>query len=897
MDTSINLQRRARLSLFLSAIVSIFSLVWLFIIPNEDGLSIIRLGMAIILSVGTLLSLVGLTSPGFKWISNRLHNFEIDSVTNRRRVFLLVLVILNGTYLLLLAPEAQDIVARAMLIRLSPIFFYCVVLSILGILLLLPTQLPTIQASIPRRIFCIAGCIFGGLLLGWALVWLTKWGLIRDLVGWNAMGIPILETYVLLAWLIVILAGKLFNIINQKFFLNQPKWRLDVLITICLYMLAVLSWRATPAPYNWFVTQPYPPNQESYPSSDALRYATTAQSLLIGEGLKTDNSIRTFRPLYTGLLAILHAISGSDYQGVIDLQLFAIAFFPVFLYFLGLQMHSRMAGFFLALLIIFREQTAIELSDRITISSAKLMMADLPTAVAFAGFTLLTIIWLKADKPRWQIALMTGGALGATMLIRSESLIFISVVIIATWLQWRKSSTKWLRQIVFFSVGLIIVVSPWIYRNWQRYDIIFFDAPNGRLNAVIERAFAVPPKLPEETPILETPSGTVIIQIEEIIDTTPNPRLAEEPTRKIIETPEETIDDAVTIIADRPQAVLINIINHYLNSEIQSILAIPTAFRLPDNLINFSFHKDINRFWRNCCQAIGYYERMPYWQSWGVLPAEAILPILGNLFLISIGIAIAYNQLNWAGLFPIMAHIVFLAGIALFRISGGRYILPVNWIIIVYYGLGVITLTIWAGKLLGWIKDIPGWNIKYQIDHPSPAKSRIHRWLAILVPVTGLLVLGSALPLLEAVYPKRYTPEIYTTSLDAVVQTLTTDEQEWLMRWLANENAAVRIGQALYPRFLKAGQGELDKDPGVMARDYDRLTFSLIGPYNLRVHLPLSELENGFPNGDDVLIVGCIYRDDNREVIDAQLIARMNMDGTVQEILWRADDHPSNCMP
>jgi len=898
METPSNrnhLQIRIRLGLIFIAIGGLFSLGWLCLIPTESGLSLIRLGLVSFLGLGILLPLVGVTPVGFHLLSRHISTWNTGSVTNRRGIFWLSLIAFNGVYLILLAPEAQDIVARAWLMRLSPLFFYFTLISIVGIILLVPAQLPKVRQSISHQAVKLTLSIFGGLLLGWGLVWVTSWGLIPEPVGWYAMGIPLLETYVFLAWLIVLMAGKAVNWWHKQHPKKLLNWRFDIVVVICLYLLAAWVWRITPAPYNWFVTQPYPPNQQPYPSSDALRYDTTAQSMLIGEGLKTDNSLRTLRPLYTGTLSILHAFSGPDYQPVIDLQPFVLAIFPIFLYLLGCQLHSRMAGLFLALLIILREQTAIELSERITISHAKLLMADLPTAVALTGFVLLAVTWLKAGKPRWQMALFSGGALGASMLIRSESLLLAAVVGFVALINWRKQLTTLIIQLVIFGLGIGLMTTPWIYRNWQRYDTIFFDAPEGRLSSVIKRALIVPPSLPEETPIptLSVPLDRVTGS-DEIIDPTANPV---SPTPAPDQIPNETIEQAITIISDQPEAVTISIINHFFNSEIQSILAMPTTFRLPDSFINFLYHRDLDLFRRTCCKAIGYFERMPYWRDWGYLPTQAILPLLGNLFMISIGIAWAYRHLRWAGIFPLMAHVAFLAGNALFRTSGGRYILPVNWIMIVYFSVGVITLTIWSGKLLAWISNLPGWNTASVARNTAQEKIRQHHWATILIPVIGLILLGWTLPFLESIYPQRYTPETYDRMQLAIKQTLSQEDQVWINSWLTSENIVTRTGQALYPRFLKAGVGEVDKDPNVMERDYDRLTFSLIGPYNLRVHLPLSELENGFPNGDDVFVAGCIYTDDNREVIDAKFVARVGIDGTVQDILWRDPESPSPCMP
>jgi len=895
MGVSKHIQKKLRLSLIFAAAGGIFSLGWLFTIPNEGGISFIRLGMIVSLGLGVVLPLVCLTPTVFNRLSPRIETLNVDAVINRRSIFWLGLIAVNGVYLLLLAPEAQDIVALAMLTRLSPLVFYLTVLSISAIFLLLPAQLPALQKSIPRQVFFLTLAIFAMLLLGWGVIWVTKWGVTPEVVGFNAMGIPILEVYVFLAWVIVLLVSKGLNLWCNKHPYGKLSWRLDALLVISLYLLSAIFWRNTPASYNWFVTQPYPPNQQPYPSSDALRYDTTAQSVLIGEGLKTENSLRTLRPLYTGMLSILHAISGPDYQPVADLQPFVLAIFPVILYFLGRHLHSRMAGLFLALLILFREQTAIELSDRITISHAKLLMADLPTAVVLSGFILLVVIWLKSDNPSWKMALLSGGALGAVMLIRYESLLLIAVVGIVVVLKWRHHFPGAVRQFLIFSFGIILITAPWVYRNWQRYGMVFFDSPNGRLTAVIERAIAIPPTEPQVT-VTPEPTFTPVEQATQTPqDDFPTESLSKS-VPEIIKTPNEALEKAANIISDSPQAVIISIVNHYLNSEIQSVLAMPTTFRLPDSLINFLYHKDVNRFWRNCCQAIGYYERMPYWQSWGKLPNQAILPLIGNLFLISVGITVSYRRLKWAGIFPLMAHMAFLAGIAIFRTSGGRYILPVNWILVVYYALGGIALTIWGGKILGWMSTQPGWNVAAPGYHTTQRIWGNNRRVDGLVLIIGLLFLGCALPIYESVYPQRYTQESYQQMFSAVEQALSPEEQDWFNSWLSTDDAMIRFGQALYPRFLEAGSGESDKDPSVMKRNYNRLTFSLIGPQNLRVHLPLTELEDGFPNGEDVFVGGCLYQDDKREVLDAKFVARLE-NGIVREILWRDVHPPTGCLP
>jgi hypothetical protein len=63
-----------------------------------------------------------------------------------------------------------------------------------------------------------------------------------------------------------------------------------------------------------------------------------------------------------------------------------------------------------------------------------------------------------------------------------------------------------------------------------------------------------------------------------------------------------------------------------------SILIIPvfpTTFRLFDTLVSYIGHRSPARFWQECCSALDYTRRLPYWRKWnGVFPQQALLPLV-----------------------------------------------------------------------------------------------------------------------------------------------------------------------------------------------------------------------------------------------------------------------------
>ncbi len=854
-----------RLLLGLAALDGAAAVLWLLHIPTENGLSAARLALLGLLLAGTFLPLGGLFRAAEKALLPRWSAWQRDTPANRRRVFGLLVAAFGGLYLLSLPSDLPEDVARAILTRIAPLVFYFVALALESALLLWWFHWPASLSRAKRNpVVRGSAILWAAFLLLWGFVALTGWGLTPEGDQWYAMGTPILETHLLLAWGLALAGYYLWG--------NAPQPKADAGIALAIYLTAALLWHSTPVLPNWFVTRPYPPNHQPYPASDALRYDTTAQSALIGEGLKTDATPHTLRPLYTGILAVLHALGGPGYQDAVNLQPFVLAVFPVLLYFLGLQVQGRGGGLLLALLLTFREQTAIRLSYRITVSHAKLLMADPFAALAMGAFILLAMRWLQAPRPRWQMALYSGAALGAAMLIRVESLVagLVAGGLVFLSRRSRKFRRGWITHLGVFALGTALITAPWIGRNWVRYGTPFFVSPDSRLVQVFRRALeswetptpapgAVPGSKP--SPLLVPPEGAA-----------------------------PSIEAAPRGQAVTPRLWLLSTFNYYLNSEIQSVLALPTAFRLPDALLNFIGSRDAPRFWRECCSAVGYLERMPYWKAWGVLPRQAVLPLLGNLLMIAAGITLAFRRLGWSGLLPLGIHSVYLLVNALFRISGGRYILPVNWIVLLYYAAGLSALTLEVLRLLKWARKPTrpqGAALPKEGGHHPKGVPSLRR-AGALFPLSVVLLLGMMLPLGERAIPRRYSPETCAVMEAALRQRLPPEEAPLL------EGLTTLEGRALYPRFLAAGRGEPDEHPLVTVLPYNRLTFYLIGAHNLNVRLPVAAVA-AFPHAADVVVAGCMKMEDNKELLDARLVALVDTSGKVQAILWRSREAPPGC--
>jgi len=63
--------------------------------------------------------------------------------------------------------------------------------------------------------------------------------------------------------------------------------------------------------------------------------------------------------------------------------------------------------------------------------------------------------------------------------------------------------------------------------------------------------------------------------------------------------------------------------------------------------------------------------------------------LIASLLILSIGFGTAWRKYKVAGAVPMMVFLVYNLATAVARTSGGRYIQPVQWIVYLYFGIGL----------------------------------------------------------------------------------------------------------------------------------------------------------------------------------------------------------------
>jgi hypothetical protein len=188
--------------------------------------------------------------------------------------------------------------------------------------------------------------------------------------------------------------------------------------------------------------------------------------------------------------------------------------------------------------------------------------------------------------------------------------------------------------------------------------------------------------------------------------------------------------------------------------------------------------------------------------------------------------------------------------------SGNRFIAPVDWITLLFYGIGISYL---FSLLIEKYEKKP--NVQ-SYDHveilgndPDWSSSKTKPWFLW----TGLIlfIIGCSLPLVDQAMPSKYTQykmDIITSriiesgiELDPILTTSTFPQDQVVQVY----------GKALYPRFFKAGLRIEDNRKGEIPDfSYDRVEFYLVGTESSWVTLPGIQGREYFPHGSEILLIG-----------------------------------------
>jgi hypothetical protein len=816
--------------LFLPAAEALLAIGLVFGSPSE-GTSAWLLGLSaarwLLVAVFAAIGLAFATLFWFSWKKDgRWVKFEAKFLSAAKHPIVYAIVIGIGLiltilsfYLSILAFKFTDEYVKAWLLRLFPALVWIFLFSFQSLIIVPLLHAADRKPSKFRHWPTVVA--LAALFLISAFIGVSGLGLQPDRAGWDTPGVPLLATQILFAWVGAVVLYAVIGLAEKRFGWNLS--RLDLAAAFALWVLAIWLWQSQPLTPTFFSPTPGPPNYEYYPYSDAATHDLSAQSLIVGEGF---NEV-VEKPLYSSFLSTLHTLVGQDYLKVVAAQIVVLALFPAVLFFLGSRLHHQLAGLLLALAIIFREQNAIALSGDINVSHSKLLMTDLPAALGVALLALLAIRWLQVDRRDLRWPLWIGGTLGLLTLLRSQVVIFLPFALVIAFWQASKLLKPRLVAAGLLLLGFLLAAFPWMLRNYTLTGQLGYSQPLQAL--YLAKQYSLTPELADPG----FPEGT-----------------------QVSEYPSLGISKAMQFTLEHPGEVARFVTAHFFHNGVSSLLALPMRFDLADKAVTFYNLRPYwigaeDRLWTECCSLNAYVETTPYWSSWdGQLPADAWLPLTFDLLAVAIGIGAVWKQVRWLTLVPIGIYVIYDVSTAIARVSGWRLILPVDWVLLLFYCAGIAQLTLWV-----WTYFFP----QKPIETAKVKESRAMDWRRQRLPywTAAILVAGLALPLAEMLVPARY-PES-----DMVVQTVWSESELAaatgldLHAFLMQKGAKALLGRALYPHFYGAGTGEPGGVSASNPQPFSRTAFWVVGPEREQVALPLAASPASFPNGVDVLVLGC----------------------------------------
>ena len=786
------MRKNIRILSLASFVEGMAAFVWLISIPTSGGtFSPIRLASlmgVLLVSLGCLF-LFNYTRSEQEFI-DRFETFA-KSRNGRFLALLLTGIAFSMWVMVLYKEQLLLLVDEAVYVRLLPIVIFGALLCLqIGILLLIPHIENNAWKVAFQPVWKPALILLGCFLAIWAFMSLTGFGFIFDDVGlsWGPPGTPVTFAQVNL-----VLAGSLWlalaHIILRSRF--HPKWlpSINIIMFIALWGLAVVLWSNEPVSETHFNPPLMAPNYEYYPNSDAMIFDRSSYHLLFGVGF-SNQLIR--RPLYVGMLALFHKLGGFGYENTIFLQILILALIPSLIYLLTSKLSNQLAGLVAGGLILLREKNAIELSNRIATSNAKLMMSDMVSMLGVIAFIyLMTKVLSEKNRSIW-LPGITGALLGLTALVRAQVFILIPPLLLFLLLEKRPTKIK-IRDSFLVITGVILVMSPWVLRNWNLTGTFVLD-DRGEEKLLARNYSEIPVGFPEFLP------GETEKEY--------SARIKREILAYIIESP----SDVATFVS-----------NHFFRN-----LATGTVYMAP------IYSNDSPR---------SLVDKTYFWDEWtGTLNSSSVFPLFFTLILIAVGVSTAQAKSKLAGWFPLVAFIFYSGGNALVRSSGWRFSMPADWIVLVYYSIALAYLP-------SGIKFVVG-----EMEESKNETSTVHRkaiWEGI---VFCLLVLaGASVPIAERLVPARDLSHLTDDAKEILSRENVLSPSE-LESFLDQENAVFYSGIALYPRFVSLkSRIYLAYAP----EDYPFLHFWLINDGDNQIVLPLQNSPDSFQHTAMVSIIGC----------------------------------------
>lgn len=683
-------------------------------------------------------------------------------------------------------------------------------LALLGMLKIMsrPGAIQAGLKSLPARVDRYTLVPFSILICTLLFIQLTGFGAARypEIDLWNPGSVPVLLPQ------LVFLVFVSVDLNNRRIFQSRSGRKL-IIIGLAIWVLASVLWISQPFHATRTNTEPTPPENLIIPERDAAYLDYGAQSVLIGEGIHGGRI--TDKPLYMLFLAGVYGLLGNDFYTATTTQILILSIVPVLLFIAGSVLVDRKLGVLLALFAIVQEVNAIAMVEELVAAHVRMLLTEPFSEMMMVLQAFVTYMYVTGRGGSRRSGAILGALFGLGSLLRFNffALFFIILAFLIVFSVFRKSLRNDIGAYAIMFLCFALVISPFSFYSRANTGRFFFSQ---KISLVVSRSYWGNETLQFLQGVLERDEGG-----------DPGGLPVSPPVQGTERNPSHP--DGITQNHQKKFATVIRpYLAHFIHNEVMTLAGFPLDFG--DRPIEEMGDE-------------------PIWSAasdWnGRLKPTQMVFSMANLFFLALGIGWMAKKWRLAGMVPLVYHLGYNLTNASALTSGGRYLVPAEWGLYLYYLAGVYVLVSFRAGEDKLSKN----NIA--LDRISiPGKGTT-------TAVVGLaLILSLLIPAVQYMIPSAYP----VSSDREVLNLLTKDELDTLAKqgisiadiehFLDQPDAQVFMGRAAYPNL----EFSKSKDPPVF------FTIRLIKPWipiNAKLENPDAEITH-FPHLSDSIIVGCM---------------------------------------
>lgn len=838
------------------------------------GLTAQRLALLLIPCSAGLLALACFVqaSQNTRPILNRLFTYtqQIKQFHRHTAAFLIF-----GT--LMMIPSARFMTWAAIYERLKPLLFLFCGWGLTGVFAfskpIQRTNLRQSFAQLATPTFWFFLALHGAFIL---FAFLSGYGIRSEAESWYEFSIPVLLGQ---AWAWVVCVVFLLRLRRSIPRFQPPK----VVIFFTIWAISACVFCLLPTHAHYFAPGPYPPAYQFYPYSDAIFNDFAARTAGAGYGFSLGRTVLKPFPAYVFFL--LQLLTGDNVNAQLLLQSAVFGAVPALLYLFGNELLGTPVGLLSAGFRVFQELNAQQ-SQRILTIHSRLEMTEWIAELVFLLFAwmIFRAIRARSTKKSALYATAAGSVLAAGIYTRANFFAFLPAAVFFFFLMlWKRKRVAFTASVMLI-VTLALAMLPWGIRSYRNTGEILPEVFGTYRAVILGERFK--PTLEDDNSDANLSADASNVSTEpQPVDPTIRTEISPESTEipLIIETAESTasvppIQSAADSPARSPRSntFIESVLHHSVRNVISLFFIPPTSFEFQSLDQTFSDSDS------------------PWLKSWsGQVSIELFLSLAINIVIFGIAASLLYHRNNLSGLNIYYWAIVYAVSLGLSRTSGGRYVVPMNWIGSLLFAAGISPF--FKSQSSGETSENRSLRIdfKHKFSRANfPGKNRLFK--RFFAPIFITLFFGLSFWTMIGIEKYFAVDAIPAVKLETIPAMNETIDIEQLSSDLESAALLTFSGKVLYPRFYYYQTGETGADIVYKPKEYSRLVFRLMNKaVDLDVLLPLSVIPDGLEPGDTVTVFGC--REAGAHYMDGLLVVKTDAEGNALLSLARDPGAPLRC--